>query len=95
MKVTIKGYIAAQRHDWQAEPSFHFFGFPPDHSKSLVVVRSHDLEIDVPDDFDIRLGLVANLEAEKQKLRADFAKSVADIERRISELQAIGYEEQK
>lgn len=92
MKVTIDGYIVAQQHSWEKSPSFKFFSFKPDSSDHFVAVQPHSFEVDVPDTFDIRSGLVQNLEAEKQRLRAEFAKSVTDIDRRISELTAIGCE---
>jgi len=92
MKVTIDGYIVAQQYSWEKSPSFTFFSFKPDGSDHFVAVQPHSFEVDVPDTFDIRSGLVQNLEAEKQRLRAEFAKSVTDIDRRISELTAIGCE---
>lgn len=92
MKVTISGYIVAQQYSWEKSPSFTFYGFKPDGINETIAVQPHSFEVDIPDSFDIRPGLVQNLEAEKQKLRAEFAKSVTDIDRRISELTAIGCE---
>lgn len=92
MKVTISGYIVAQQYSWEKSPSFTFMGFDPEGMKDTTKIQPHSFEVDIPDDFDIRIGLVQNLEAEKQKLRAEFAKSVTDIDRRISELTAIGCE---
>ena len=54
-------------------------------------VCEQEVEVEVPDDYDPRAQQVAALEKQKQKVMADYQKSVTDINRRISELQAIEY----
>jgi hypothetical protein len=48
-----------------------------------------EVTIDVPADFDMRAGLVQNLEAEKKRLMADFNKRVAEIDGQIQKYLAI------
>jgi hypothetical protein len=45
----------------------------------------------VPDNYDPRAQQIAALEKQKQKVMADFQKSVAEINERISNLQALEY----
>lgn len=53
------------------------------------VVHETTVTFTVPDDFDPVAPMVAGLEAEKAKLTAEFMASVAKINKRLSELQAI------
>jgi len=93
MKVTITGYIVATQYSWESKPSFTFQWYEPK-QKDTVVVCPHSFEVDVPDNFDMRPGLVANLERERQKLREEFGLRIVEIEKQISELTAIGCEVQ-
>lgn len=97
-KHTIKGFIT-----WRdglhglLPPEVSFTTFDPrkyeqSTIRPAVVVREHSFEVEVPDDFDSRPAQVAALEKHKQEIRAQFAASVAEIDKRISELQAITYD---
>ena len=93
MKTTITGYIVATQYRWESKPSFTFQWYEPK-QKDTVVVCPHSFDFDVPDNFDIRIGMVANLERERQKLREEFGLRIVEIEKQISELTAIGCEVQ-
>ncbi len=56
------------------------------------VVCEATVTFTVPADFDPVAPMVASLAAEKAKLTAEFTARVADINRRLSELQAIEHE---
>ncbi|RQR87811.1 hypothetical protein DIE09_06420 [Burkholderia sp. Bp9010] len=56
---------------------------------SQVAVREHEFEVEVPDDFDPRAGLVENLEREKRKITAEFRAKVTQINGQIQSLLAI------
>lgn len=92
--VTITGWIVfntfyAKHPDlW---PSPYRFSPCDERLENEVAVQPHSFTVEVPADFDPRPGMVANLEAEKRKVQAEFAKRVTDIERQISELQAIEF----
>jgi hypothetical protein len=94
MKVTIKGHIFAKQYIHEKTPNFTFFAFDPPITSGYVFVQDYAIEAELPDTFDIRAGQVAVLEEQRRQLRADFAKSITDIERKISELTAIGCEVQ-
>jgi hypothetical protein len=90
MKVTIKGYVTCQQYDWDDQPKYSFYSFDPtSYDSSTVKVMEHEFEVEVPDNFDLRPGKVAALKAKKEKLQADFANKVKEIDDKISSLLAI------
>lgn len=88
MKVTIKGAIYAVKYDWSDTTFYMFKDYDPA-SNEYVKVCDHEFTVDIPDDFDMRPGLVANLEKEKRELRAAFQARVTDIDAQIQSLLAI------
>ncbi|AOJ62457.1 hypothetical protein WJ32_08295 [Burkholderia ubonensis] len=98
MKVTIKGVVHAQQvEQYDAEkleyvPATKFMVFPyemTDVSSDYVVVGQQEFTVDVPDNFDPRAGIVANLEREKKALQAECAARITAIDSRIQSLLAI------
>lgn len=86
MKVIIKGQINYRPSMWEGEGPYHFH---PCDLNNCVKVMDHEIEVEIPDDFDPRGAQIAALEKEKTALRAAFQKSITDIERKISELLAL------
>lgn len=62
-------------------------------SPTSVVVGAIEVTFEVPDDFDPRPAQVKALEAKERELRAQFAAAVTEIQRQISQLQAIEHSE--
>ncbi|MBB5414052.1 hypothetical protein [Paraburkholderia atlantica] len=98
MKITTKVHVHAkqvQRYCADTGTFTEELGwevYPFDMSKSFgdrVSVGEQEITIDVPDDFDMRTGLVANLEAEKKRLMAEFNARVAAIDGQIQKYLAI------
>ena len=90
MKVTIKGYITCQQYAWDDKPVFSFYSFDPtSYDTSTVKVMEHSFEVEVPDNFDPRPGQVAALKAKKEKVQAEFAAKVKEIDEQINSLLAI------
>jgi hypothetical protein len=58
-------------------------------------VGEQEVEVEVPDNYDPRAQQIAALEKQKQKVMADFQKSVAEINERISKLLAVEFSEEK
>lgn len=94
MKHTIKGYIVHQV--WADNPrgpaTFRFTEYEPTNSCDIwiqTLVCKHEMEVEIPDDFDPRQGQIVALEAQKKELRAKFAASVKDIDDRINSLLAL------
>jgi hypothetical protein len=88
MKVSVSGFILASQEAWQQEPEFIFREYDASKygSQDKVLVKEHTIEFDVPDNFDMRPGLVANLEAKKKALQAEFTARINEITRQINEI---------
>jgi hypothetical protein len=89
MKVTIKGYVTYSDPVWTDEPAYSFYTFDPSEYSNLVIVMQHSFEVEVPDDFDPRPGQIATLKAQKERVQAEFAKKLTDIDTQINRLLAI------
>ncbi|KGD52050.1 hypothetical protein DP49_1969 [Burkholderia pseudomallei] len=89
MKVQIKGFIFAGP-DFMGQLVYSFADYDRSQfDKDVVKVREHIVEADVPDEFDPRPGLIANLQREKNRLRADCEAQVTELDGRIQSLLAI------
>lgn len=93
--VTIKGWITydlirARHPDIFPNGPWSFQGYEPTEHGNPVVCE-HTFTAEVPADFDPRPGMVKNLETQKAQVRAEFMARVADLDRQISELQAIEF----
>jgi hypothetical protein len=93
-KHAVKGYVTYEQTPYQKAPEIGFSMYPPspEYSPHKVVVSEMFVEVEVPDDFDPRPGMVKSLEQQKRELRAAFARKVKEIDQQISKLQAIEYE---
>ena len=91
MKIWQTIHIHCQKSSWENEHTFHLFSFKLDNTDSRVYVGEQEIEIEVPDDYDPRSALIAALKEEQTKAAAAYQKTVTDIQRRISELQAIEF----
>ncbi len=57
--------------------------------KDRIFVGTAEVTFEVPDDFDPRPAQVKALEAKRREIEAQFAAAVTEINRQISQLQAI------
>jgi hypothetical protein len=89
MKIKTTVHVHYSQFDWEKKGRFEVFSYKIEDSECLTYVGPQEIEVDVPDHFDPRPAQIAVLEAQKQKVMADFQKSVTDINRRISELSAL------
>ena len=94
--VQIKGHLLAYHFDHMDEGTVHWsFSILHDNknaSPSTVMAIPHTFTAEVPDQVDIVAGLVKTLEAAKLKALADYQRTVAEINERLSKLQAIAHE---
>ena len=88
IKTTIQIYFC--KFAWESEGKFVPFAYPVD-SENYTLVGQQEIVLDVPDNYDPRAQQIAALEAQKIKAMADYQKSVAEINDRISKLQALEY----
>ena len=91
MKHTIKGYVTYEKPKWATKPRIDFWTVKPERVDGLVVIKEHSFEVDIPDDFDPRPGMVDALRKQEAQARSEFQARITDIHRQISELQAIEY----
>jgi hypothetical protein len=97
MKVTTKAYIHAKQTERYDSDALKFVEttvfelWPCDMSGhgERVLVGEQEVEVDVPEGFDMRSGLVKNLEAEKKRLMAEFQARVTAIDNQIQKYLAI------
>jgi len=93
MKVIVNGYIIASQEAWMEEPEFQFREYDSSayagSGEVRAMVRPHTIEFEVPDDFDMRPGILANLEAEKKKITAAFQARITELDAQIQSLLAI------
>jgi hypothetical protein len=89
-KITLTGFIFASQEAWNEKPEYSFATYERDlYSKDLVRVCPHEFTVEIPDGFDLRPGLVANLEREKKQLMAEFQARVTAIDNQIQKYLAI------
>jgi len=91
MKVKITAYIHYLKYSWDDEGKFKVFSFKFDDDDSRTYVGEQEIEVEVPDNYDPRAQQIAALEKHKQKVMADFQRSVDGINEKISKLQALEY----
>ena len=91
MKIKLTAHIHFIKYSWEPEGEFQLFSVKLDDSNYRTYVSAQEIEVDVPDNYDPRAQQIAALEKQKQKVMADFQKSVTEINDLISKLQAIEY----
>ena len=91
--IKIKGFLQWAQSSWEKTPHFEFnkIEFKSNEYGEYATVRPMEIEVEVPDDFDPTLGIIAGLESRKRELRLKLASELAEIDDRISKLQAIEY----
>jgi hypothetical protein len=91
MKIKTTVHIHHSQYSWDKEGEYQVFYVRLDDCEHRTYVGEQEIEIDVPDDYDPRAQKIAALEKHKQKVMADYQKTVTEINERISKLQAIEY----
>lgn len=91
MKVKTTIYIHYAQWGWEETGNYQVFCGKLEDNEHRTYVGSQDIEIEVPDDYDPRAQKIAALEKQKQKVMADYQKTVTEINERISKLQALEY----
>lgn len=86
---TIKGYITYQKYDWSDKPFINFCPWKPAEDNQTVVIREHQFDVEVPDDFNPVPQMIAGLEEKKRLARLALAADLAKLDEEISKLQAI------
>jgi len=91
MKVKTTVHIYHSQYSWEKTPKFHVYSIKIDDTEHMTYVGERNIEIEVPDGYDPRAQKVAALEKQKQKVMADYHKTLMEINESISKLQAIEF----
>ena len=89
MKVTLKGWLhwkpacSYQEERWQ--------WWPYDVVGEWHMVKPHDIEFETPEGWNPVAQELAQIEAERQLRRAEFAETMRRLDIRVSKLTAIGH----
>jgi len=89
MKIKTTAHVHYQKYAWQEKGEYRLASFKLDDSAERTYVGEQEIEIDIPEDYDPRAQQIAALEALKQKVMADYHKSVMEINDRINKLLAL------
>ena len=89
MKIKTIAHVHYQKYAWQEKGEYRLASFKLDDSAERTYVSEQEIEIDIPEDYDPRAQQVAALEKQKQKVMADYQKSVMEINDRINKLLAL------
>ncbi len=91
MKVKVTAHIFYSKYPWEEKGEYLVLYAKIDDDEDRTYIGPQEIEIDVPDNYDPRAQKIAALEKHKQKVMADYQKTVNEINDRISKLQAIEY----
>ena len=91
MKIKTTVHVHFLKHSWEKKGTFKVFYCQLEDTEYRTYVGPQEIEIEIPEDYDPRAQQVAALEALKQKVMADYQKSVTEINDRISKLMALEY----
>jgi len=91
MKIKLTANVHFCKYSWEDKGVFELFSVKLGDTDYRTFVREQEIEIEVPDNYDPRVQQIAALEKQKQKVMADFHKSVAEINEHISNLMALEY----
>jgi len=89
MKIKTIAHIHLQKYSWEEKGEYRLASFKLDDNENRTYVGEQEIEIEVPDNYDPRAQQIAALEALKQKVMADYNKSVMEINERIGKLLAL------
>jgi N-acetyl-anhydromuramyl-L-alanine amidase AmpD len=89
MKIKTMAHIHLQKYSWEEKGEYRLASFKLDDNENRTYIGEQEIEIEVPDNYDPRAQQIAALEALKQKVMADYHKSVMEINERIGKLLAL------
>ena len=91
MKIKTTIHIHYNQYSWEEKGEYVIFSHKLSDEEHRTYVCEKEIEIEVPDDYDPRAQKIAALEQHKQKVMADYHKTMMQINERISNLQAIEF----
>jgi hypothetical protein len=91
MKIKTTVHIYYSKYSWEDKGEYLVFYAKLKDNEDRTYVGAQEIEIEVPENYDPRAQQIEALEKQKQKVMADYQKTVTEINDRISKLQALEY----
>jgi hypothetical protein len=91
MKVKVIVHVHHQKFEWEDKGEYLIYSHKFDDTEYRAHICEQEVEFEVPDNFDPRAQQIAALEKQKQKVMAEYQKTVNEINDNISKLQALEY----
>ena len=91
MKVKITAHVHYAHYPWEQTGQYQVIFAKMDDDQYRTYVGEQEIEIEVPDNYDPTAQRLAALQKEKEQAQEEFAQKVANINERISKLQALEY----
>ena len=91
MKIKTIVHIHYMKYSWETKGQFVPLNYKYKDDSNYTYVCDQEIELEVPDNYDPTADMIASLVAQKVKAQADFSKSVAQINEKISKLQALEF----
>lgn len=91
MKIKLTAHIHHVKYEWDEEGIYQLWFAKLADDDSRTYIGEQEVEVEVPDNYDPRPKQIAALEKQRQKVMADYQKTVTEINDRISKLQALEY----
>lgn len=89
MKIKTTAHIFYCKYSFEEKGQYLVFYAKVKDDEDRTYVCEQEIEIEVPDNYDPRAQQIEALEKEKQKVMADYQKTVTEINNRINNLKAI------
>jgi hypothetical protein len=91
MKIKLTAHIYYAQYSWEQTGQYQIIYAKLEDDEHRTYIGEQEVEIEVPDDYDPRAQKIAALMKKKQKIMADYQRTVTEINDRISNLQALEY----
>ena len=90
MKKTLKGFLHLSTESWTyGDLLFYQCDMSRSEHIGCVLIKPVEFEVDIPGDFDPRPAQIAVLDEKQKQAAAAFAALTTEINRQISQLQAL------
>jgi hypothetical protein len=91
MKIKLTAHIHFNKYSWEEKGEFQIFYARLNDDENRTYIGQQEVEVEVPDDFDLRPAQIKALVQKRQSLMAETETRVQIINDRISNLQALEY----
>ena len=89
MKIKTTIHIHYCKYAWEDRGEYEAYSCKLEDTDARFYIGEQKIVLEVPDDFDPRTQQIVALMEQKQKVMADYQKTVTEINERINKLQAI------